>query len=164
MVDAFCQLVVRHALSEPPVVILPQRPVQHHLQLTCTGHTKENPVVDEVHQSSGAAGLRLERQEVTWSQRRHALTLSRQQSQTGRRVLQERRRCHWVKVGLQGEFGERPPLLHLQRDNKSAKVFLLASATLGKMGTHLKTIEVCVEMVATGNISDKPHGQLVVDL
>lgn len=170
MEEALGQLVVRHALSESSVVVLLQRPVQHHLQLTCTGHIKESPMVDEAHQSSGADGLRPEGGRVTWSQGRHALTLSRQQSQTRRRVLQERRRRHRVKVGLQGEFGERPPPLHLHRGGKSAKtsaenVSPRVGYVWGKiMGPHLKTIEVCVEMVAAGNVGDEPHGELVVDL
>lgn len=55
------------------------------------------------------------RPKVTWLQRGHALTLSRQQSQARRRVLQERRRRHGVDVGLQGELGEGPSLLHLRQ-------------------------------------------------
>lgn len=50
-VEAFCQLVVRHALSEPAVVVLLQPPVQHHLQLTCTGDRKT--LNDELRHSSG---------------------------------------------------------------------------------------------------------------
>lgn len=41
VVETGCELVVRHALSQPAVVVLLQPPVQHHLQLTCAGEVKK---------------------------------------------------------------------------------------------------------------------------
>lgn len=54
------------------------------------------------------------RRTLTRFEWRDGLTLSRQQSHTRRRVLQEWCWGHWIKVGLQGELRKSPPLLHLQ--------------------------------------------------
>lgn len=52
---------------------------------------------------------------LTWFEWRDTLTLSRQQRQATRRVLQEYRWCHRVEVSLQGELRQRSTLLHLYR-------------------------------------------------
>lgn len=41
VVETRCQLVVGDALTEAAVIILLQPPVQHHLQLPCTGQRSE---------------------------------------------------------------------------------------------------------------------------
>lgn len=45
MVETRRQLVVGDALTEAAVIVLLQPPVQHHLQLTCTGDSSLNDCV-----------------------------------------------------------------------------------------------------------------------
>lgn len=161
MVEALGQLVVRHALSESSVVVLLQRPVQHHLQLTCTGHIKESPMVDEAHQSSGETGGR-ESHLVSGTPRPDSEpTAESNETTSPAGTPPTSSGKSWPAGGVWRASAAAASAPGRQISENAPRVGYLWGE---KMGPHLETIEVCVEMVAAGNVGDKPHGELVVDL